>query len=76
MEAAMRMVVITDTGGNVVGTAREVSDADPAVGNGGPTAGPSQSLHLLDVPDEVANIGDVRELHNRLGEIVPPARET
>jgi hypothetical protein len=72
----MRMVVITDSGGNVVGTAREVSDADPAVGNGGPSAGPGQSVHLLDVPDEVANIGDAQELHARLGEIVRPARDT
>jgi hypothetical protein len=62
----MRMTVITDSAGEVVGTARQSVEGAPGSGAGGPTAGPDHTIHDVEVPDDVEHIEDVGELHRRL----------
>jgi hypothetical protein len=65
-EAAMKMTVITDNAGKIVGTARHGDKSQPGAGAGGPVAGPEQTVHVIDVPEELQNVEDAGELHTRL----------
>ena len=67
----MRLTVVTDQTGKVVGTARQLGEGDPAAGSGGLVAGPGQEVHAIDVPDELQEIQDPDELHSRLKGYLP-----
>ena len=63
----MRMTVITNEAGEVIGTARyRVEDATGSGGAGGPIAGPEHAAHDIEVPEELRKIEDVGELHRKL----------
>jgi hypothetical protein len=62
----MKMTVITDERGNIVGTAGQGKKSNPESGTGGPVAGPGQLLHEIEVPKELVGVEDVDELHRKL----------
>jgi hypothetical protein len=62
----MKMTVITDKAGKIVGTARLGVEAQPGAGAGGPVAGPEQTVRVIDVPAELESVEDAGELHRRL----------
>ena len=62
----MKMTVITDKDGTIVGTAREGDPNKPEAGAGGPLAGPDQSIHVIDLPNDLENVADASELHRRI----------
>jgi hypothetical protein len=66
----MRMIVITDEDGNVVGAAGQDVGGRSGSGTGGPGAGPGQTVHVVDVPDELAEVDDVGEFHDGLRGLV------
>ena len=62
----MKLTVITDERGNIVGTAGQGKTSKPEAGTGGPVAGPGQSLHEVEVPNELHSVEDVAERHHKL----------
>ena len=62
----MKLAVITDKSGKIVGTAHHGTTGKPGSGSGGPIAGPDQTVHVVDVPDDLGRIEDAAELHRRL----------
>ncbi len=66
----MLMTVITDQDGNIIGAAGHGEGRSDA-GTGGPVAGPDQTIHVVDVPDELQEIDDVGEFHEGLRSFVP-----
>jgi hypothetical protein len=62
----MRMTIITNKAGEVVGTASHRVEGVTGSGTGGPTAGPEHTLHDVEVPEDLERIQDVAELHGRL----------
>jgi hypothetical protein len=62
----MKLTVITDERGNIVGTAGQGETSKPEAGTGGPVAGPGQSLHEIEVPNELHSVEDVAERHRKL----------
>ncbi|MBV8508825.1 MAG: hypothetical protein JO289_01545 [Xanthobacteraceae bacterium] len=62
----MKITVITGQGGKIVGTAHHGSANKPEAGEGGPIAGPGQSVHVIDLPRELEGVEDASELHRRL----------
>lgn len=67
----MKITVVTERGGQIVGTAHYVRSANPAAGHGGPIAGPGQSVHVIDLPSELEGIRDAKEFHRRLKPHLP-----
>ena len=69
----MKITVVTGQGGNIVGTAHHVrsGSGNPAMGDGGPVAGPDQTVHVIDLPSELESIQDAEEFHRRLKPLVP-----
>jgi hypothetical protein len=67
----MKITVVIGQGGKIVGTAHHVRHGSPAVGDGGPVAGPGQSVHVIDLPSELETIKDAEELHRRLKPHIP-----
>jgi hypothetical protein len=65
----MRMSVITDQDGNVVGTAG-LSEGGSGSGKGGPVAGPGQTVHVVDAPDGLDELDDADDLHARVRGLV------
>ncbi|HEY3995916.1 MAG TPA: hypothetical protein VGM40_08145 [Mycobacterium sp.] len=63
----MKITVITDDLGNIIGTAGKPASTKPEAGTGGPIAGPGQSIREIDLPRELAGVEDVAELHQKLG---------
>jgi hypothetical protein len=61
----MKLTVITGKAGKIIGTYRPAIGAKPEVGSGGPLAGPSQKVHVIDLPTELENAG-ADELHRGL----------
>jgi hypothetical protein len=61
----MKITVITDKTGKVVGTAHQIK-GKPGTGDGGPVAGPEQTVRLIDLPAELEKIEDPAELHRKL----------
>jgi hypothetical protein len=62
----MKMTVITDEQGNIVGTAGQGKTSKPEAGTGGPVTGPGQLLHEIEVAKELVGVEDVDELHRKL----------
>jgi hypothetical protein len=66
----MRMTVITNQAGEIVGTARQSVEGAPGSGSGGPVAGPEDTIHDVEVPEDLEQIEDVGELHRRLQSLI------
>ena len=64
----MKITVIPDDLGNIVGTAGKPASSKPEAGTGGPVAGPGQSVHEVELPKGLADVTDVAELHHKLAE--------
>jgi hypothetical protein len=62
----MKMTVIRDKAGKVVGAARHGIEGRSGAGDGGPVAGPEQTVHVIEVPGELEKIEDAGELHSQL----------
>jgi hypothetical protein len=62
----MKMTVITNTAGQIVGTAHHGVEGEPGAGAGGPIAGPEQTVHIIEVPEELEAVEDAGELHRKL----------
>ncbi len=62
----MKMTVITDKAGEIVGTAHHDVEGRPGAGVGGPIAGPEQTANVIEVPKELEQVEDVGELHREL----------
>jgi hypothetical protein len=71
----MKMTVITDKAGNVLGTmpghASEHSKATGPGWHSSIVAGPEQHLHEIVVPDELATLKDAEELHRQVKAHLP-----
>ena len=61
----MKLTVITGKGGKIEGVAHQAK-GKPEAGDGGPIAGPGQSVHMIDLPKELENVTDADELHRKL----------
>jgi hypothetical protein len=72
----MKMTVITGRGGAIIGTARQTADEGrtPA-GSGGPVAGPGQTMHVIDLPTELARIEDPEQLFDKLKRLIPAGKK-
>jgi hypothetical protein len=64
----MKITIITDEHGKIVGTAGKPASSKPEAGTGGPVAGPGQSVREVEVPNELHSVEDVAELHRRLAD--------
>jgi hypothetical protein len=62
----MKLTVITGKAGKIIGTFRAAESAKPEVGTGGPIAGPSQAVHVIDLPKELEHVASADELHRGL----------
>jgi hypothetical protein len=66
----MKMTVITDTKGNVIGTtqghAKDHAKPSTEGWSAALVAGPGQQLHEVDLPEEVAKLKDSEELHRQV----------
>ena len=67
----MKVTVITDQSGEVIGTARQLREGNPEAGSGGLVAGPGQTVQVIDLPDELQEITDPDEFHSRLRGYMP-----
>jgi hypothetical protein len=67
----MKITVVTGQGGMIVGTAHYLRSSNPAIGDGGPVAGPGQSVQVIDVPSELENVKDAEEFHRKLEPHIP-----
>jgi hypothetical protein len=61
----VKIIVITDKTGKVVGTAHSIKNK-PGAGHGGPVAGPDQAVRVIDLPAELEKVEDVADLHRKL----------
>ena len=64
----MKITVITGKAGKIIGTYRPAPSTKPEVGAGGPVAGPSQAVHVIDLPKELENEKSADALHRGLKE--------
>jgi hypothetical protein len=62
----MKITVITDDRGNIVGTAGMQASTKPEAGTGGPIAGPGQLVREIELPKELVGVEDVVEVYRRL----------
>ena len=60
----MKITVITDQTGKIVGTAHHGIKSSPGAGDGGPVAGLHQKVHVIDLPGEPEE--NVAKLHSKL----------
>ena len=61
----MKLRVLVDAKGRVLGT--QQITAMPAEGDAaGLLAGPGQTLHEVEIPDDIARLADLKELHRRV----------
>jgi hypothetical protein len=72
----MKLTIITDEQGGLVGTIREAGQKAAAVkGNGDPRAhvvvDPKHRTHEVEVPDELHSITDANKFHEKLSRYVP-----
>jgi hypothetical protein len=67
----MKLSVITGRDGKIIGTAHHGAKSKPDSGDGGPVAGPGQTVHVVDLPSELENVNDAEELHRKLKAHVP-----
>jgi hypothetical protein len=61
----VKITVITDKTGKVVGTAHSIK-SEPGAGDGGPVAGPDQTVRVIDLPAELEKVENAAELHCKL----------
>ena len=60
----MKTYVVTRADGEVVGTARIPEEAPEGAPTGGrPTPSPGQTVHEVDLSDEILGIEDVKQFH-------------
>jgi hypothetical protein len=63
----MKTYVVIGADGNVVGTARTPEEAPEGTPTGGrPTPSPGQTVHEIDLSDEILGIKDVKEFHEAI----------
>jgi hypothetical protein len=62
----MKMTVLMDKAGKIVGTAYHGVEGKRGAGAGGPIAGPDQTVHVIEVPEELQQVEEAGELHSRL----------
>jgi hypothetical protein len=62
----MKITVITDERGDVIGTAGKPESTKPEAGTGGPVAGPGQKIREVELPKALQGIDDIAELHRKL----------
>ena len=62
----MRLTIITDAEGNILGTARVVARDKEAPLRVAVSPEPGQMIYEVEVPDEVAKIESAVELHEKL----------
>jgi hypothetical protein len=67
----MKITVVTNHDGKILGTAHHGSVSKPEAGDGGPVAGPGQSVRVIDLPRELEGVEDAGELHRRLKDHIP-----
>jgi hypothetical protein len=67
----VKITVITGKDGKIIGTAHFGVEGKPEAGNGGPVAGPNQSIQVIDMPSELERVEDAGELHRGLKSHVP-----
>jgi len=67
----MKMIVITDRAGKIVGAAHHGVEGEPGAGVGGPIAGPEQTVDVIEVPKELEQVEDVDHLHSELRRLLP-----
>ena len=67
----MKITVVTGKAGKILGTAHHGQAAKPEAGDGGPIAGPGQSVHVIDLPHELEKVEDAGDLHRQLKGHVP-----
>jgi hypothetical protein len=67
----LKVTLVIGQGGKIVGTANHVQSSNPAMGDGGPVAGPGQSVHVIDVPRELESVKDAEEFHRKLQPYLP-----
>jgi hypothetical protein len=60
----MKITVITDKAGKIVGTAHHGIKGSGGAGDGGPVAGPKQKVHVIDLPGEPEE--NAAKLHSRI----------
>jgi hypothetical protein len=67
----MKLDVIVDRDGKIAGTAHHGINDRPHAGQGGPVAGPHQTLHVIEVPADLQRLDSAEELHRRLAAHIP-----
>jgi hypothetical protein len=60
----MKITVITDKAGKVVGTAHHGIKGSRGAGDGGPVAGPQQNVHVIDLPGKPEE--NTAKLHSQI----------
>jgi hypothetical protein len=64
-----RYIIVTNNKGELVATQQAAPDQRGM--EAGLMAGPGQKLHEVDVPDELAEIRDAAELHQKIAPYIP-----
>lgn len=62
----MKITVVTDKTGKVVGTAHYGIKSSSGSGDGGPVAGAGETVQVIDLPTELEEVKDAGELHSKL----------
>jgi hypothetical protein len=62
----MKLTVITDQHGEIIGTARPLEEGPAEAGVGGPVAGPDQSSQVIDLVEEPRTTEGPEEFYRRL----------
>jgi hypothetical protein len=62
----MKLTVITDQHGEIIGTARQLEEESAEAGDGGPIAGPDQSSQVIDLAEEPETTEDPEEFYRQL----------
>ena len=67
----MKLLVITNENGTVIGTARVTESANPNVPFGGrPVTGKGHQMHEITLPPELHDIRSARKLHDELSKLI------
>jgi hypothetical protein len=71
----MKLTMITNEEGELVGTIREAAQSSAGTGNGHPRArvivDPAHKTHEVEVPDELHHVTDANEFHEKLQQYMP-----
>jgi hypothetical protein len=70
----MKIFVITNEHGKVIGTARAHERGTEGPSGGRPISARGQRVHEITLPTELQAIRDVRELHNALEKHLPDVK--